>query len=278
MSIYSITAVEYAKVEHFNNTMIYGGYYGTGEVRITYTVDVLKSDNELIVVDTGYDMNEIEAIQHATAESHTDYKSPAEVLERAGVNPKDVKHVILTHAHWDHMGGLHFFPNAKFYLQKDELLNWIKILAMSREYDTLKNPMAYANVEEAVALMKEGRLVLLDGDVSQLFPGIDIKVARFGHSFAQNVIYVNTKAGTYVITGDTAYVKENITGVNDSGISLPNGYAIGSIINTITTMQDTLKNVNGDITKIIIGHDDKMWDEYKSVLHDDNLHVAYIVE
>jgi len=278
MNEYSITVVEYAKVEHFNNTMIYGGYYGTGETRITYTVDILKSGNECIIVDSGYDMADHEAAEHAKAEGHAYYKTPAECLLRAGVNPDDVKHVILTHAHWDHMGGVHFFKNAKFYLQEAELLNWIKIMAMSSEYNTLKNPMAYANIEEAVSLMKDGRLVLLKGNVEQLFPGIDIRIAEFGHSFAQNVVYVNTANGAYAISGDTAYVKENVIGVNGSGVSLPNGYAIGSIINSVTTMQDILKAVGNDANKIIFGHDDKMWADYDSKLFDDNLHIAYVAK
>lgn len=278
MTNYSITVAEYAKNEHYNNTMVYSGYYGTGEERLTYTINVLKSDNELIVVDTGYDVTQEEAARHEAAESITNFKNPVDVLKRIGVDPLEVKHVILTHAHWDHMGGISFFPNAKFYLQKDELLNWINIMAKSPEYGTLKTPMSYSNLEEAVGLIKEGRLILLDGDVEQLLPGIDIKVARFGHSFAQNLVYVNTINGRYILSGDTAYVKENFVGVNGSGVSLPNGFAIGSIINTITTMQDMLKDVNGDTSKIIIGHDDKMWQDYKSVQYEDSLHVAYIVE
>ena len=43
MKKYSITVAEYAKNEHYNNTMVYSGYYGTGEERLTYTVNVLRS-------------------------------------------------------------------------------------------------------------------------------------------------------------------------------------------------------------------------------------------
>ena len=42
-------------------------------------------------------------------------------LEKLHVDPKRVKHVLLTHSDRDHVGGLAAFPNAKVYLPKAEV-------------------------------------------------------------------------------------------------------------------------------------------------------------
>jgi glyoxylase-like metal-dependent hydrolase (beta-lactamase superfamily II) len=38
-----------------------------------------------------------------------------------GLQPGDVKRIIIGHAHWDHAGQLSSFPNAVLYVQKEEL-------------------------------------------------------------------------------------------------------------------------------------------------------------
>ncbi|WP_067625244.1 N-acyl homoserine lactonase family protein [Alicyclobacillus acidiphilus] len=42
-------------------------------------------------------------------------------LDKLGYKLTDVKHVILSHMHLDHAGGMTHFPHAKFYVQKVEL-------------------------------------------------------------------------------------------------------------------------------------------------------------
>ena len=46
--------------------------------------------------------------------------APVAVLCGA-VDTADVTTVFITHAHFDHMGGLDLFPNAMFYIQKREI-------------------------------------------------------------------------------------------------------------------------------------------------------------
>jgi glyoxylase-like metal-dependent hydrolase (beta-lactamase superfamily II) len=42
-------------------------------------------------------------------------------LALLGLKPEDVEHVVQTHLHFDHAGGLEFFPHATVYVQQKEL-------------------------------------------------------------------------------------------------------------------------------------------------------------
>ncbi len=50
----------------------------------------------------------------------TDFLSPEKVLKDIGVDPASVTDIIVSHAHWDHMGGIDLFPNATIWIQKGE--------------------------------------------------------------------------------------------------------------------------------------------------------------
>ncbi|MEC7984025.1 MAG: MBL fold metallo-hydrolase [Myxococcota bacterium] len=66
---------------------------------------LLRSDkNELVIIDTGGSDNNPVLAQ----------------LAAEGASPDDVKKVFLTHAHGNHIGGIHLFPNAKIYALESE--------------------------------------------------------------------------------------------------------------------------------------------------------------
>ncbi len=48
-------------------------------------------------------------------------QEPANALRDAGVDPKDVELVVLTHLHWDHAGNCDLFPDARVLVQQQEL-------------------------------------------------------------------------------------------------------------------------------------------------------------
>ena len=58
------------------------------------------------------------------------YVNPVDVAARDGLKPNDVTKVVITHMHWDHVGGMEMmpkaYPRAVFYVQKREYDFWTK--------------------------------------------------------------------------------------------------------------------------------------------------------
>lgn len=65
-----------------------------------------------------------------------DFITPAEALLREGIHPEDITHIILTHAHHDHMEGIHHFPNAHIIIQELELEKGRKYLLPTHKVTT----------------------------------------------------------------------------------------------------------------------------------------------
>jgi glyoxylase-like metal-dependent hydrolase (beta-lactamase superfamily II) len=90
---------------------------------------VIEHSSGLIVIDTGIpaDANKpvyfppyIRLIQRAAKFRITAFQEIGPQMRQLGLDPADVRTVILTHLHQDHEGGLHHFPNAEFFVSRTE--------------------------------------------------------------------------------------------------------------------------------------------------------------
>src|SRR5690554_6599606 len=90
--------------------------YGFGDVAegITVYMFVIKGGEHPIIVDTGPPDPEWIRKHHAYEFKQTEEQSPEVALRNMGVDPEEVRTVILTHLHWDHCFNNHLFPNAHF--------------------------------------------------------------------------------------------------------------------------------------------------------------------
>jgi glyoxylase-like metal-dependent hydrolase (beta-lactamase superfamily II) len=89
-------------------------------VKRNYYIWCIKGSREAVVVDSGV------SPELAREKNLTGYINPAEVLSRIDINADEVRHVILTHIHWDHANGVSLFPRATFYVQDEEYRFWLK--------------------------------------------------------------------------------------------------------------------------------------------------------
>lgn len=130
-------------------------------------------------------------------------------LAAQGLKPEDIHHVILTHLHFDHAGGgtteiggkvAATFPNAKYYVQKNNL-------------ETAKEP----NLRERASyypanyqpLLDAGKLTLLDGPAENILPGISLWVSN-GHTRGQQIVRVSDGSQTLLYCGDVVPTSSHV--------------------------------------------------------------------
>ena len=124
-----IKAVKFRKDGFYTQPFVFGGEEGVEKFdkNIRYRGSLqnylIDTGTEVILVDTG--------IPAGTPEEHPDENSLAftgkdictymEAFAALGYKPEQVTKILLTHKHADHSGELRSFPNAKIYVNKEEL-------------------------------------------------------------------------------------------------------------------------------------------------------------
>jgi glyoxylase-like metal-dependent hydrolase (beta-lactamase superfamily II) len=211
----------------------------------------IKGKDEIIVADTGSNLS------LASQRGLKNYSNPVEVLARIGANSSNVRKVIVTHCHWDHLGGIELllqaFPEAVFYVQEKEFDFWVR------------NPIAkrapFLKVSDEVSIKAlaqlEGtpRLQQLSGD-TKIMPGIETILAP-GHTIGLQAVAVNTTKGTAIVASDCGHIHENF--VRDIPSCL--------ITDMIAWMQsfDKLRAKASSIDLIFPGHDASMHNDFRKL-------------
>ena len=280
MADYSIWILEYACVpQAATSSLVYGRHNADNE-KLPYAYTLLKGKGRNILLDCGLNVAS-HGVHFVNKYGVANWHSPADVLAEVRTNPEDITDVILTHAHFDHMGGLELFPNAKFYIQSHELASWVQTMSMGRRFRWMMNATDTGDMIYAVELARDGRMIGVDGDQEDLLPGIDVHLARDTHTAGSQYIVIRNdgkKSGEdcYVYTGDLIYRHENLHGgTPDDPEYVPVGYALGSQTNLLHATDAILKTVNNDMRRVLVPHEGAMVSLYPSRTTRNGL---YIVE
>ena len=129
---------------------------------------------------------------------------PSEAVARAGVKPDDVNDVIITHVHWDHLDGIDLFPKARVWIQREEFDHHLDSTGAVKD-----RTIDAGDAKLLAAIAREGRLVLVDGDVEEIIPGITVYTGG-KHTYASQFAGVRTTFGTVVVASDNVYLYENL--------------------------------------------------------------------
>jgi glyoxylase-like metal-dependent hydrolase (beta-lactamase superfamily II) len=200
MSLWEVHAVKYADRDSRTrrDSFIFDDTHDAPHP-MDYFIWVLRRGEEVILVDTGYDQAE------ASARNRPIRQDPALSLAPLGLRPEDIHHVIVTHLHYDHAGGLHLFPNAKLHMQAAEMAY---ATGPCMCHDTLRMPFTAGHICEAVKRLYSGQVVFHDGD-AEIAEGVTVHCIG-GHSRGLQAVRVRTQAGWLVLASDAAHYYENI--------------------------------------------------------------------
>ncbi len=168
-------------------------------LRMDYYFWVLRSRSRTILVDTGFDP------EVGRRRGRTVLIEPLRALDRLGVHPRDVAHVVVTHLHYDHVGNLAAFPQASLSVPLPELEFWTGPYASRPQFAEHVEP---AEVAYLGAAWREGRVRAVDGD-QEILPGIRAHLVG-GHSPGQQVTVVTGAGGSVVLASDAIHYEEEM--------------------------------------------------------------------
>jgi glyoxylase-like metal-dependent hydrolase (beta-lactamase superfamily II) len=209
-----------------------------------YFVWLIMGGPHPVLVDTGF------LDDDAQARGIKNYVSPGEVVERFGVKASDVPLCLISHLHYDHWAGHTLFPNAQFWIQKDEVAFWTGRHAGTPAFRGSANVPSLANL---VTLNYQGRIRIIDG-AHEVLPGIRVHKVG-GHTAGLQIVSVETARGPVILTSDASHFYHNIE--NRQPVQ---------IITSLPEMLDAFETIDelaGKERLVVAGHDPAVATRFK---------------
>jgi glyoxylase-like metal-dependent hydrolase (beta-lactamase superfamily II) len=142
-------------------------------------------------------------------------------LAAAGIDPKSIDTVLLTHMHPDHSAGLvdmsngqRLFPNAELVMHENEPAHWFDDSAMAKA-DERSRKLYFLAGREQVAPYKARTRLFRQGEV---FPGVTA-VPSVGHTPGHTAYLIASGNDQLMIWGGTVHVPEVQTACPEAGMA-----------------------------------------------------------
>ena len=132
---------------------------------------------------------------------------PAAVLARLGIDAKTASDVLLTHAHFDHVGNLADYPAASFRMHAEEMAS---ITGPDMTHSAFRHAYHLRDTQALVQLVYEDRLRFDTDAVVEIAPGLESHLIG-GHARGQTVLRVHTRRGWILLASDAVHLFEEVT-------------------------------------------------------------------
>jgi glyoxylase-like metal-dependent hydrolase (beta-lactamase superfamily II) len=197
---YSIQAIRYADSPGDSVADLVIGAPKDEKIDTIFAIWLIRGGGRKILFDSGFHREKW--FKYWTIK---DYLRPDEAVKLAGVKPEEITDVVISHAHWDHLGGIDLFPKATVWIQKEEFRYYTGEAWQAGGQHGGIDP---EDVQELVRLNTEGRLRLVDGDNVELFPGIRAYTGA-RHTYASQYLRIEGHR-SFVLASDNSYLWRNL--------------------------------------------------------------------
>lgn len=253
---WNVYVLEYA-LSHEPWVGLVNGTHDDGMVDLPFSFVLATNGDRKVLIDTGFMQTGCRS-EFPLKFEVTRWISPLRMLAELDVVPDAVTDIVVTHAHFDHMGSIGEFKRARIHIQKSELLSWYEAITLPKRFNYLTKIIDPENLRAALEASIEKRVFLIDGDKDNVLPGIHVRLGS-GHTIGQQFVVVKTTAGRRVISGDCVYSGSQIAGRDGDGVYVPLNNAVGSVWEQLKTMDRINDEIGGDLSKLVVLHDVERW-------------------
>jgi glyoxylase-like metal-dependent hydrolase (beta-lactamase superfamily II) len=236
---YSIQAIRYATTPGVPVSMLVIGAPKDEKIDVAMVVWLIRGGDHTILFDSGFHRDTF--IKDFPMK---DYLRPDEAARLAGVTPEEVTDIVISHAHWDHMGGIDLFPKANVWIQKDEY-RYYTMDAWQPGGD--HGGIDPEDAKQLVQLNTEGRIRLVDGDNVEIFPGIRAYTGA-RHTYDSQYLRVEGNP-TFVLASDNCYLYRNLSSHMASATFTDADHAAN------IAAQSRMVELAGSPDRVVPGHD-----------------------
>jgi glyoxylase-like metal-dependent hydrolase (beta-lactamase superfamily II) len=246
---YSIQAIRYATSPGASVSELVVGGPKDQKIDLAMVIWLIRGHGFNILFDSGFHRDTF------TKEyPMKDYLRPDLAVKSAGVDPADVTDIVISHAHWDHMGGLDLFPKAHVWIQRAEYRYYTMDAWQPGGNHGGIDP---EDVKVLVQLNTEGRVHMVDGDNAEIFSGIRAYTGS-RHTYASQYLRVEGSP-PYVLASDNVYLYFNLKTHLASATFSDADHAAN------IAQQSRMIQLAGSPDRVVPGHDALQFEKFPTV-------------
>jgi glyoxylase-like metal-dependent hydrolase (beta-lactamase superfamily II) len=214
----------------------------------SYYFWVIRNAHRTVVVDTGFSR------QGAESRARTVLADPRGVLGELGLHPDSETTVVITHAHYDHVGNLSYFTRADVVIAQAEFEFW---RSPESQHPQLRHFVDQADIDTLESVAAEGRLRPVS-ERTQFAPGIDL-IPGPGHTPGELMVLVQTNVGPILLASDAVHFDEEF----DRDMPFRHMCSLTDSYETYAVVRKLL--ASGEAAQFVAGHEPTVMTRFESL-------------